>query len=635
MTSCTVEFTVCPSYYPPSQTIIAHYTWTGVGANCPSAGGNTYCALMVLRDPHDTNHASYFSGSSSGSHDLSTTVDETGTWDAIIQAWNGTAYVTATDTCEVSPPITVHLTLDDAGHGVCGATPPGCAPCYPPCCDYTAGTVVSLSATPDAGYLFNYWACDDGTYYYSTPWNKTINENITVIGYFKADPNYYKHLTLYVNGNGSISTSPACCDYPTGTIVTLTAIPDAGCSFINWTGTNNNNINPTTVTMNTDKSVTANFTQPNIYISPTSDKYFQPVLKNNCSPATDYATYRVTSDGNGNATTVISLADTNANQFQCTNLTLPYTWVGTPGTYLDVTIKFCPTSSGDKYAVLRFVCNPCPETYQVGLHGTGTDTPPPDPPCIGTTDPLNYIFANTLVDACSDAHAWQITNYGESTAFLVINWGPGFQITSSLDPDWWYDTGPIYWEIPAGGTLTCYARFCPTAASQYDSDIAIVCRNDIPQVACNLWYITGIDCGSSLTLHVTGTGVNICTAGIDTATVYNPGPANENTLYRILNPLSIKNTGTQTGKLAWKTYQRPMDDASAVWVPCTGTNPSGTSTNVTPGGTFQTNVVVMTPSYTYSNPDGNWFLGLKVWGEDENEPEWGSLGTIIFNSQIF
>ena len=69
-------------------------------------------------------------------------------------------------------------------------------------------------------------------------------------------------LTVAVSpaGKGTTSPSVGAHSYAPG-VVTLTANAIAGWQFDHWSGTNNNAANPTTVTMNTNKSVTAYFTQ--------------------------------------------------------------------------------------------------------------------------------------------------------------------------------------------------------------------------------------------------------------------------------------------------------------------------------------------------------------------------------------
>ena len=66
-------------------------------------------------------------------------------------------------------------------------------------------------------------------------------------------------LTVNMTGSGSIAKSPSAASYASGTVVTLTAIPAAGYTFTGWSGDLTGTTNPTTVTMSTNRSVTAFF----------------------------------------------------------------------------------------------------------------------------------------------------------------------------------------------------------------------------------------------------------------------------------------------------------------------------------------------------------------------------------------
>ena len=61
-------------------------------------------------------------------------------------------------------------------------------------------------------------------------------------------------------GDGSISVSPSASSYTYGEQVTLTATPNAGYTFSNWSGGASGTANPLTITMLGNTSVTANFT---------------------------------------------------------------------------------------------------------------------------------------------------------------------------------------------------------------------------------------------------------------------------------------------------------------------------------------------------------------------------------------
>lgn len=68
-------------------------------------------------------------------------------------------------------------------------------------------------------------------------------------------------LTTTTSGSGSITRNPNASTYAAGTVVTLTATPISGWSFAGWSGAVTGSTNPTTVTMDANKSVTATFTQ--------------------------------------------------------------------------------------------------------------------------------------------------------------------------------------------------------------------------------------------------------------------------------------------------------------------------------------------------------------------------------------
>ena len=73
-------------------------------------------------------------------------------------------------------------------------------------------------------------------------------------------------LTTLVSGEGSISRSIEKERYNHGEIVELTAIPEDGWSFCGWTGNLEGSINPTQITMDNDKTVTANFVEHQYFV---------------------------------------------------------------------------------------------------------------------------------------------------------------------------------------------------------------------------------------------------------------------------------------------------------------------------------------------------------------------------------
>jgi PKD repeat protein len=124
---------------------------------------------------------------------------------------------------------------------------------------YNSGTVVSLTATPDSGWEFSGWSGDlSGS---ANPANITMNANKTVTATFTEIPVQQYTLTVNVTGQGSVGLSPSGGVYDSGTVVTLTPNPDAGWQFSGWSGDLSGSDNPETITMNTDKTVSAAFTE--------------------------------------------------------------------------------------------------------------------------------------------------------------------------------------------------------------------------------------------------------------------------------------------------------------------------------------------------------------------------------------
>ena len=73
-------------------------------------------------------------------------------------------------------------------------------------------------------------------------------------------------VTYAGNGSGHVSLDPPGGVYEYGTVVTLTATADPGSSFAGWSGDAVGTTNPITLTMDTDKQVTATFMTYRVYL---------------------------------------------------------------------------------------------------------------------------------------------------------------------------------------------------------------------------------------------------------------------------------------------------------------------------------------------------------------------------------
>ena len=125
------------------------------------------------------------------------------------------------------------------------------------------GTVLSLTANKEFGYLFKEWrsANTDVLVSTSNPLSVTMNTDTALVAVFEPVTTY--DFTLNKSGSswGNVSISPEAVNgkYETGTSVTLTVVPNGVTSFVNWE--DNSTITQRVITMDANKTVTANFTE--------------------------------------------------------------------------------------------------------------------------------------------------------------------------------------------------------------------------------------------------------------------------------------------------------------------------------------------------------------------------------------
>ena len=125
--------------------------------------------------------------------------------------------------------------------------------------DYEHGTVVELTATPGKGYRFTGWKGGlDGN---ENPVQITVNEPKEVTAVF--EKRTYT-LSVTTSGQGAVSEEviqAKVTDYEYGAIVELTASAATGWEFSGWQGDISDNGNPTRITVDEAKEVTAVFEQ--------------------------------------------------------------------------------------------------------------------------------------------------------------------------------------------------------------------------------------------------------------------------------------------------------------------------------------------------------------------------------------
>ena len=114
------------------------------------------------------------------------------------------------------------VTVSDDGHGT-GSADPASA---------TAGTKITLSAVPKAGYRFKEWKVISGGVTVTDGKFTMPGSNVEVMAIFELIPAVRHDVTVSDDGHGTGSADPA--SATAGTEITLSAVPEAGYRFREW-----------------------------------------------------------------------------------------------------------------------------------------------------------------------------------------------------------------------------------------------------------------------------------------------------------------------------------------------------------------------------------------------------------------
>ncbi len=127
---------------------------------------------------------------------------------------------------------------------------------------YAPGEQVTLTAKPVLGYAFSAWGNDAlGT---TNPLVLTMDGNKVVSAVFEVASIYNVAVTVAPGSDGlphgTVTVDPDGTQFTAGTQITLTATADSGYYFAGWSGDLVSSKNPSFLTVNSDKTIVANFT---------------------------------------------------------------------------------------------------------------------------------------------------------------------------------------------------------------------------------------------------------------------------------------------------------------------------------------------------------------------------------------
>ncbi len=127
----------------------------------------------------------------------------------------------------------------------------------PPGENYAEGSRVVLTAIAGSGWEFSSWSGDlSGS---GNPASITLNSNMNITANFSETSIDNFTLAISTDGNGTVQLTPAGSNYVRGTIVQAEARPNSGYIFSSWSGDISGATNPVSITMDTNKSISAAF----------------------------------------------------------------------------------------------------------------------------------------------------------------------------------------------------------------------------------------------------------------------------------------------------------------------------------------------------------------------------------------
>jgi len=317
---------------------------------------------------------------------------------------NGVTIKNVTANFSVKPPQTSSLSINNSAIGKvtstsspninCGSGSNLCS------ASYANSSVVTLTASPNNGYVFSNWsgACSGSNVSCSVrlDGNKTVTANFVA-----ATSNEYK-LTVQIPEHGKIVTYDYNGNTPNNFIscgggenkcessfkkdnsVRFVLIPDSRFKSLGWIctgGAVQNGECVVTATANNEKLTKSNPIKVPAFIEDYLIQFSQSVEPvnfgdQNIGIRSEYQTLTIENKANNSPSITVSLVGENADQF---NLALNSQLQNYPlvvNGQADIKIRFAPTSSGEKTAKLRVAISGSPSVIEKTISGVAIDPTP-------------------------------------------------------------------------------------------------------------------------------------------------------------------------------------------------------------------------------------------------------------------
>ena len=185
-------------------------------------------------------------------------------WNGDLESTNNPVQITVDETKEVTAVFekkSYELTVNTTGEGAVSEEI-----VQEKSTDYEYGTVVELTANSAEGWKFIEWQGDiTGT---ENPEQITVDEPKEVTAIFEKKS---YSLTMNIDGEGTVAKDPDQTEYIYNNSVELTATPSEGWKFVEWSGDISSANNPISITIDTNKTVTAIFERKSYELTINSD----------------------------------------------------------------------------------------------------------------------------------------------------------------------------------------------------------------------------------------------------------------------------------------------------------------------------------------------------------------------------